>query len=332
MPIDREKPLVSLILACYNQERFVAEAIDGVLSQTYSPLEVVIVDDCSRDRTTQAIEAKLADCSNPPHVRFIRHPRNMKARGHIHTGMAVTSGDFVISAGGDDIMLPDLVEEVTKVWIEEDVSLVAANAIYIDENSQPLGRTFSDPNGRADDSFETLARDGGNACCFGPFLGTERELYTRFGLPPEHLEVHDIMLPFYAYLLKGARFINKPLLKYRVHSGNTSLSLIQEKADKFSKLVTYDHDVYLHLVHSLFMTEELDRLAGEFPERYTQVAARILPLLTVQTTEMAKKFVRNRLDLEQCAIEQTQGEVSDASVLAIARRLSRLIARGSGAR
>src|SRR5262249_384341 len=51
-----------------------------------------------------------------------------------------------------------------------------------------------------------------------------------FGLPPSHLGAFDIMLPYYAYLLKGARFVRKPLLKYRIHGQNSSLSLIAEKS------------------------------------------------------------------------------------------------------
>jgi dTDP-4-amino-4,6-dideoxygalactose transaminase len=50
---------------------------------------------------------------------------------------------------------------------------------------------------------------------------------------------------------------------------------------------------------SLFMQDELTRLAGEMPERYAQLAARISPLLAIQTTEMAKKLVRTRVELEQ---------------------------------
>src|SRR5580704_15511727 len=126
-------------------------------------------------------------------------------------------------------MLPEMAEDMARVWIEQDVSLVAANAFLIDEHSNSLNRTFRDQNVRGDESFETLARDGGNVCCFGAAMGFEREIYTTFGWPPQYLGAYDIMLPYYAYLLRGARFIEKPLLRYRVHSGNTSLSLIEEK-------------------------------------------------------------------------------------------------------
>ena len=74
-----------------------------------------------------------------------------------------------------------MIAEVVKVWREENVSMVITNATYIDETSVPLDRTYRDENTRADDSFETLARDGVNACCFGPCNNFERELYDTFG-------------------------------------------------------------------------------------------------------------------------------------------------------
>lgn len=299
LPIGVKKPLISVIVACYNQERFVAEAIDGILAQTYRPLEIVIVDDCSTDRTAEVIRAELAKRPDRSDVRFVHNQVNMTARGVCKLGFSMTKGNFVMIGCGDDIWRPEMITEFAKVWMEEDVSYVVANASYIDENSISLNRTFHDPAVPADDSFETLARDGGNACCFGPAVGLERELYTTFGWPPAYLGAVDIMLPFYAYLLKGARFIDKPLLKYRVHTGNTSLSLTAEQAAGVERLTVLERIYFGHLAHALFMQEELGRVSAQMPKRYAELERKISPLLTIQTVEMAKKLVRTRVALEQ---------------------------------
>lgn len=295
MTFDIERPVVSILLACFNQEGFIAEALDGALAQTYSPLEIVIVDDCSTDRTADIIAAKLRVHPSQSDIRFIRNLENV---GGWYSGL-ITRGDFIVHSAGDDIMLPEMVEEMVKVWMEQDVSLVTTNAYFIDDCSRSLNRTHRDPAVPADDSFETLARDGSNACCFGPTIGCEREIYEVFGLPPKHLEAHDIMFPFYAYLLKGARFITKPLLKYRVHSHNTSLSLIAERGERLARLRTNERIFKLHLAHAAFMKEELERLAIQNPARYRETMMRILPLLTIQTVEMAKKLVRTRIELHE---------------------------------
>ena len=176
-------------------------------------------------------------------------------------------GGFVFVSHGDDVMLPQMVEDMAKVWIAERVSLVTANVLYIDENSNSLNRTFRDPDQPADDSFETLARDGANACCVGAAIGFERAIYEKFGWVPPYLRAYDIMYPFYAYLLNGARFVTKPLLKYRVHGKNMSLSLNAEKADIFEKSLIEERIYLGHLAHATLMEEQLDQLREEWPER-----------------------------------------------------------------
>jgi glycosyltransferase involved in cell wall biosynthesis len=296
---DVETPLISIVMLCYNHEQFVSEALDGVLAQTYSPVEIVIIDDCSQDSTADIVAAKLAALPDRPNIRFIRNPRNMGLLGACEAGFSAARGAFIVVTCDDDVMLPDMVAEMAEVWLAENVSLVTTNAEYIDEHSKSLGRTARDCNVPADDSFETLARDGSNACCFGASIGFEREIYATFGMPPAHLGNQDIMPPFYAYLLKGARFIPKPLLKYRVHGQNASLSLIAERSDELGRLRTRDRIFHGHLAHAVVMQEVLDRLSVMMPARYTELAPKIGPLLTIQTVEMAKKLVRNRIELQE---------------------------------
>jgi hypothetical protein len=188
---------------------------------------------------------------------------------------------------------------MVETWKSKDVSLVATNAEVIDAHSNSLGRTRRPSDGTADDSFETLARDGANACCFGAAFGFERQVYSTFGMPPAHLNNLDIMLPFYAYLLKGGYFLNKTLLKYRIHGKNNALPLVEERSNELGKLVTRERIFYGHIAHAVAMQEELDRLSETMPDRYRELAPTIGPLLAIQTVEMAKKLVRNRIKLQQ---------------------------------
>ena len=302
MPQEAQKPLISILMTCYKHEQFIGEALDGVLAQTYSPLDIVIIDDCSPDRTAAMIEARLAQHPDRSDIRFIRNEKNVGGWIAIQTALRATKGDFIVLSSGDDIMFPDMVAEMAKIWTERSVSLVTANAFYIDENSKSLDRSYRDPNARADDNFETLARDGANSCCFGAAMGFERAVYDTFGWPPAYLGTSDIMLPFYAYLLNGACFISKRLLNYRVHSQNVSLSLLIEKSDAIGKLVVTDRMHCGHLAHALLMQDELLRLSEQSPVQYSEVAQRIGPLVTTQIVERAKKLVRNRIELHRAGV------------------------------
>ena len=70
-------PLATVVLLCFNYERYIDEALDGLFAQTYQPLDIIILDDCSSDRSAEIIEARLAQRGNPPNIRFVRNQRNM---------------------------------------------------------------------------------------------------------------------------------------------------------------------------------------------------------------------------------------------------------------
>ncbi len=296
------RPLVSVVCLTYNHERFVAEAIGGLLSQTYAPLDIIILDDASSDATASAVESELLKHPERRDIRFIRNERNLGPRNNFVKGLDLARGGFIVAASGDDIMMPPMVERLATVWLKENVSLVAANASYIDENSNDLNRFFRNPAAPCDENFETLARDGANDVCFGPTQGFERSLYEEFGWPPEYLTSDDIMLAFYAHLAKGARFIPEPLLKYRVHGANGSLSLERERSGEIDKLVVEAETHYVMMAHSLFMRSELERLRDAAPARFNETCRRIIPLLELQTSEMAKKLVNARIGLRQLGV------------------------------
>jgi glycosyltransferase involved in cell wall biosynthesis len=69
-----DKPLLTLAMFAYNHERFIAEAVRGALRQTYSPLEIIISDDCSTDRTFEIIQSEI----QPTQVRTSFEPAATK--------------------------------------------------------------------------------------------------------------------------------------------------------------------------------------------------------------------------------------------------------------
>jgi glycosyltransferase involved in cell wall biosynthesis len=300
-------PQVSILCVTYKQESFVLDAVRGLLQQTGFPLDILILDDASPDATAHIIAAELARHPHRTDIRFIRNERNLGARANILKGISLAQGEFIIPTCGDDIMLPTMVEKMVKVWLDEKVSLITVNAIYIDQNSAELGRFFRRPDEPYDETFETLARDGGNALCFGAGLGFERRLFDEAGWPRGYPTVLDIMLPFSAYLSNGARFILEPLLKYRVNPQNTSLSLAAESSAGIEKLMIESEIFCRHLEQSFLMEAELQRLKEKDPARFSEIARRIQPLVAVQTSEMARKLVRARIELNRLGVTRPIG-------------------------
>jgi glycosyltransferase involved in cell wall biosynthesis len=102
---------VSVVIPCYNQARFLGEAIESVLSQSYPDLEVIVVDDGSKDDTA---EVAFAYASGDPRVRLIRQ-QNRGLAGARNRGLADSRGEYVVFLDSDD----RLVEEALEVGVRE---------------------------------------------------------------------------------------------------------------------------------------------------------------------------------------------------------------------
>ena len=96
------QPLVSVIITTYNRSDIVGRAIQGVLSQDYSPIELIVVDDCSTDATQQRISQDWQG-----KVEYIRHEKNQGVQFASNTGYALSRGKYVAFIG-DILRFPSL--------------------------------------------------------------------------------------------------------------------------------------------------------------------------------------------------------------------------------
>lgn len=110
-----EKPLVSFVLLAYNQEEFIREAIEGAFAQTYEPLEIVISDDCSTDRTYAVMQEMVAAYNGPHTVCLNRNEINLGIGPHVQYAAGLAKGAYVVLAGGDDVSLPERVSKSVEV-------------------------------------------------------------------------------------------------------------------------------------------------------------------------------------------------------------------------
>lgn len=124
-------PLVSVICLCYDHEEFVREAIESVLDQSYPNIEIIALDNASRDGSG-AILAEIA--ANNPSVRFLRNTTNMGICKAFNKGWSLAKGDFVIDFATDDVMMPDRIAQQVRHFLTlgPDYGVVFTDAVYID--------------------------------------------------------------------------------------------------------------------------------------------------------------------------------------------------------
>ena len=103
---DGPRPLVTLAVITYNQEQYIREAVDGALAQTYSPLQIIISDDCSPDATFDIAEDIVNKYEGPHDVLLNRNDPNLGIGKHVNKVMGLVKGDLVVLGAGDYISIP----------------------------------------------------------------------------------------------------------------------------------------------------------------------------------------------------------------------------------
>ena len=114
--MDNDKILVSYLLFSYNQEKFIKEAVESALAQTYSPLEIIISDDCSTDKTFEIIKKTVAEYKGPHKIILNRNEHNLGIAFHVNKVMSMAKGELWIMAAGDDISYSYRTEIIYKYW------------------------------------------------------------------------------------------------------------------------------------------------------------------------------------------------------------------------
>jgi len=96
--IENVDSLISIVIACYRGDRFLAEAIESCLKQTYQNCEIILVDDASPDRCAEIAEGYAQTDSR---LRVVRHPTNGRASRAFNTGFESACGEFMTRLAQD---------------------------------------------------------------------------------------------------------------------------------------------------------------------------------------------------------------------------------------
>ncbi len=118
----QERPLVTFALFSYNQEQYIREAVEGAFSQTYSPLEIILSDDGSTDRTFNILSEMAASYKGPHKLIINRMAKNSGIANHINYVIDLANGELVILAAGDDISISTRATVLTEAWLKNEKS------------------------------------------------------------------------------------------------------------------------------------------------------------------------------------------------------------------
>lgn len=132
--------LVSIIMPTWNTERFIAEAIQSVLNQTYQNWELLIVDDCSTDNTEQVVASFKDD-----RIKYFHNEESCGAALTRNRAMREAQGEWIAFLDSDDLWMPEKLEKQIAFMRENGYTLSFTEYEKIDEESKPLNMYVSGP-------------------------------------------------------------------------------------------------------------------------------------------------------------------------------------------
>ncbi|MBW4490163.1 MAG: glycosyltransferase family 2 protein [Trichocoleus desertorum ATA4-8-CV12] len=130
-------PLVSVIIPAYNTELYIGPALESVLSQTYQNIEVLVVDDGSKDRTAEIVESFV---QKDPRVQLFRQ-KNAGVAAARNLAIAHAQGEYIAPIDADDIWYPQKLEKQVQCMLRSgpEVGLVYTWSVHIDESGSIIG-------------------------------------------------------------------------------------------------------------------------------------------------------------------------------------------------
>lgn len=137
-PTNKEKlvsGLVSIIMPCYNGEKYIRETIESVLAQTYTSWELLIIDDGSKDNSVDIIRDYQAD----QRIKLIQQPNAGSAAAR-NNGIRKSKGQYMALLDSDDLWLPEFLEKQVNFMKEKQAVCVCCSYSRIDEDSNDILR------------------------------------------------------------------------------------------------------------------------------------------------------------------------------------------------
>jgi glycosyltransferase involved in cell wall biosynthesis len=233
-----KKDLVSVIMPNYNGAKYISEAIESVISQTYPFWELIIVDDCSTDNSVNIIDEYVA---KDKRTKLIKLPNNTGTAIARNTGIEVAIGQYIAFLDCDDVWLPYKLQKQVQFMRDNDIALTYSAYYVIDE----YGNVKGIRNIKERISYKDLLKTN--------WIGNLTGIYNaqKFGkILMENVRHEDYTL--WLKILKKVKYafgINEPLAKYRVLSSSYS-------SNKF-KAIKWMWNIYrrierLDLLHSTY--------------------------------------------------------------------------------
>ena len=251
--MNQEFKKISVVMCTFNGAKYLAEQLDSILAQSYSNIEIIVVDDCSTDNTFEILKNYQPKDSR---IQVFQNSKNLGFVQNFSKAISLATGDYIALADQDDIWKPYKLEKFANDI--QNHLLIYSDAVLIAPDGQSLNRELTRPNdhlvsGHCNQAF--LFKN----CVSGNTLMFKRELL-QYILPIPNVSFHDIWIAFIASSLGTIAYTEEALVYYRRHESQVTNTQKEKKKGLSCLLQTPKRKIE----KSRQKTNEIQRILNDF--------------------------------------------------------------------
>lgn len=221
--------MISVVMPAYNAEKYIGEAIESILNQTYTNFEFIIINDGSTDRTKEIIKSY-----NDSRIVYLENEKNSGIVVTLNKGLDYANGDYIARMDADDIALPErFMKQINYMEKNKDVGVLGTGIIIfgegIDEKLYPFASNYK--QAKADLFF--------NSSLAHPTVMIRKTVLTEYKLvyEEEYNGLEDFVLWWRIAQVAKVNSLKEPLLYYRKHVSQITKTRSEQFYNKYNKFI-----------------------------------------------------------------------------------------------
>ncbi len=238
------KPLVSILIPCYNHELFLDDCIGSIINQDYENIEFFICDDVSPDNSFAVIkswEERLKERFSS--VVIMKNEENLGVTKNINRMLELSKGEYIKVLASDDALAPDAISSMVdflKTNKETDILIVNGHFVKEEERYPDFnleGKIYNEAPDFSENGF--LERIGRCNNISAPAAFLRKKVFEEYGFYDENIKVEDFEFWLRVFKDKKAKiaFLDKTLIYYRINANSMSSNANNKTIEKRRKLL-----------------------------------------------------------------------------------------------
>jgi glycosyltransferase involved in cell wall biosynthesis len=249
-------PLVSFLIAAYNEEKYISECVDSCLNQTYRNIEVCVTDDGTLDGTWSILKAKYENNSKVKLSKFSKNSGKVSAFNNSYT---MSKGEYFALIGADDVNMLDRIETSLDFLHNNDLNFLFGDFECCDADLNILNLTHNNKLKKIKNNNFKVENILKSNFVSGGTVFFDKNIANFIFPIPEELQFEDWWIGFVAVSRCKVGYFQKKLNKYR-YTGKNYFSPFYVDINKKMEILKKDfsrHFIYLDIFKKYIMSNEI---------------------------------------------------------------------------